>query len=840
MGGCEEHPCLYEEHGGRGSACSYVNYSLWCEPCSNGLVGLEHNGNKGSITCSLCSPGQGSNANSTACVGCGPKQFSASGNCQPCEAPNVVNADKTTCAACKPGEEPNIERTQCIPCKPGTASAFGIQCDRCDAPRVVDEQRTTCQACEAGKGPNHNHTGCQTCADTTYSSFGTPCQDCPAGSTNNSLQSACEDINECETNSGGCDPIARCDGEGSLCTNGCTNLDPSYRCGPCPAGFIRTEILDNATGVLAGSRCALPPPPPAGSGTAAVQPKMSMQIAASTAVLVEGSAEREQLIEALKKDLAQSLGIKPSDIVISGIREDTSETDQQRRRLAQPVSVAFDFVVTAGSSDVQSALETLKQDLVSESSPLMSGALAQLGYNVTSQADDLTVAFVCPSGKIRSSSGCESCPQTPKAQYTDDSVQCQQCPSNQQVNDVGDGCVCADNYYDAHHGPLVCYGPEESFDTDDFAPAAAQDSPDNHCQPCSGQLDECVSCNNGVPAIKAGISTSEAAKAGATGPMPSRGIVGPLALFVCPSDGCLGQTSAQNATSDGEWLSPCERGYIGALCSACDSDADFIGDGTACTECKSAADTAHFVWLLVVVAAATIVYCAAAKFKDHAKDHARTSVVVTGSVVLSVVQLKILIGVFQITADLPSVLMLDYPDVFDDCIAIARVLLVDIFNIFKIDCISPLSLHAKFIVVMLLPPIGIGALQLVRLWSDSRAGKDDATPELVAKRKAANSTTAAYRSSFITVVLYPLLTRTCFRMYDCHYLSEDEGWHPEEFTIACDVSNTCHIRSLCTVSDIRCSLPAGPHARRLHCAGVGRRRCLPNRHSNRVPDHAQA
>ena len=173
----------------------------------------------------------------------------------------------------------------------------------------------------------------------------------------------------------------------------------------------------------------------------------------------------------------------------------------------------------------------------------------------------------------------------------------------------------------------------------------------------------------------------------------------------------------------------------------------------------------------------------------------------------SMVQLKILLGVSQITCELPNVLELKYPDRFADLLVGARVLIVDIFSVFKLDCISPLSLHAKFIVIMLLPPFCIGIVQLLRMWSDCRATLGDASTELLAERKAASHGTAAYRSSFIIIALYPLLTRSCFRMYDCQYLGSDEGWHPDDFKIACD--DPTHVVFIALASVGVCIYPIG-------------------------------
>ena len=309
-----------------------------------------------------------------------------------------------------------------------------------------------------------------------------------------------------------------------------------------------------------------------------------MIIQASAAVLEPGSDAQRKLTDALTADLVASLGVNPSAISITNIKE-ASNVTKGRRILQVAKEVQCDFVVSSPDVSAQDLLATLKQQLHNSTSALMNGSVSQLGYVIDpGQADALSLSFVCPRGKIKGGTGCQSCAQTPKAQFTADSIECKQCPTNRLVNAEGDGCMCADGFYDASAGSLVCYGLGESWDADDFAPTAAQDknNPDAHCQPCHGQLEQCVSCDNGKAEIKAGVAASEVSKAGAAGAAPARGIVGPMALFVCPSNGCL----EHNATGqEGDWLSPCERGYIGALCSACDATMNFIKNGVVCAEC---------------------------------------------------------------------------------------------------------------------------------------------------------------------------------------------------------------------------------------------------------------
>ena len=50
-----------------------------------------------------------------------------------------------------------------------------------------------------------------------------------------------------------------------------------------------------------------------------------------------------------------------------------------------------------------------------------------------------------------------------------------------------------------------------------------------------------------------------------------------------------------------------------------------------------------------------------------------------------------------------------------------RVIVVDVFAILKVECLGALSVHAKFMLVMLLPVVTIGTVQLVRCINDCRA-----------------------------------------------------------------------------------------------------------------------
>jgi hypothetical protein len=148
---------------------------------------------------------------------------------------------------------------------------------------------------------------------------------------------------------------------------------------------------------------------------------------------------------------------------------------------------------------------------------------------------------------------------------------------------------------------------------------------------------------------------------------------------------------------------------------------------------------------------------------------------------------KILIGLLQMLSELPAALSLSFPDAFAAVLDAVQVFLLDIFEVFHIDCIAPLSVHARFSVIMALPFVGLAIVQLLRCIADARAGRGGVDKELVAKRRAANKDKASNRMFFVFFLLYPLLSRTAFHMTPtaCWSLGPDESWHMDDMSIDC-------------------------------------------------------
>jgi hypothetical protein len=143
---------------------------------------------------------------------------------------------------------------------------------------------------------------------------------------------------------------------------------------------------------------------------------------------------------------------------------------------------------------------------------------------------------------------------------------------------------------------------------------------------------------------------------------------------------------------------------------------------------------------------------------------------------------KILIGLAQILSELPAALALTFPPAFTAVLNAMKVFLLDIFEVFHMDCIQPLSVHVKFSVIMVVPPLAIGIIQLLRRIADARAPHEE-----LAECRAQNKAKAAYRTFFMIFLLYPLLSRSAFHMTPtaCWSLSPGETWHMDDLSIDC-------------------------------------------------------
>lgn len=318
-------------------------------------------------------------------------------------------------------------------------------------------------------------------------------------------------------------------------------------------------------------------------------------------------------------------------------------------------------------------------------------------------------------------------------------MSCQNCPANQIPNDVGDDCLCKEGYYDASAGWLACYNAVgEDFNELDLT---RHDTvlPDSRCQECDNM---CFSCSIGRVRLKENIALSEEDRASFNS---TDSLSAPAAAFRCPLEGCLGSANSS------QQLSTCNLGYTGALCAVC-SDS-YIRSSMSCDACSDTTGKSFAVAAVSIVVFLGVMIGSALvrKLKDCCEIASDTATKV-GVFSELMASLKILIGLLQIVTELPSALSLNYPEQFANLLKAMKILLLDVFDMFSIDCISPVSLHAKFSMIMAMPVVGIALVHAIAIISDCFYSTG-VSEEIKAARKAEIQSTKAYRSFFIIFML---------------------------------------------------------------------------------------
>lgn len=138
------------------------------------------------------------------------------GNGHVCDCPSGhKRLSATDCRKCPAGTFQNqSNQKNCINCGPGKFSDDGeSSCHECSAGTFTDSSGGKnvggCQSCPAGTYSEKSSDSCTACKEKTdsdrgfYSQMGkTACEECPEGTTVNDDKSGCEDINECEPESG--------------------------------------------------------------------------------------------------------------------------------------------------------------------------------------------------------------------------------------------------------------------------------------------------------------------------------------------------------------------------------------------------------------------------------------------------------------------------------------------------------------------------------------------------------------------------------------------------------------------------------------------------------------
>ena len=375
-----------------------------------------------------------------------------------------------------------------------TYSDLGQKCKMCPHPLVVNSQRTECKACVAGFGPNYNHTACVPCLNGTKSEFAV-CTPCPIGSTSNRDHTMCVDIDECETNDGGCDVLATVGVIDETVSKTCINEDftaAGYKCGTCPFGFMTVptaedffvvrqlshgeEISLKVENRINGTRCNLPPPPPpppAGAPAAAVttvtvQPKVTLEMS-------DGCDESK--FSGMRRLIAESLGVKETDIarLSCGAQPQPGASRRlQASNSSSSSSSTLSFVLQSPSAAQD--MRTLSDQLKDPNSKLMSSNESSFVKGQTAIPE-----FQCPAGSTLAESGleCRRCTvgnYNPKPAGT-----CKPCPADQTSTSPFHTCHCLPGMFNTSYMMVRCFEPMEPYTMS----YVLSDSPDEPAPLCS-------------------------------------------------------------------------------------------------------------------------------------------------------------------------------------------------------------------------------------------------------------------------------------------------------------------------------------------------------------------
>ena len=166
--------------------------------------------------------------------------------CPACAGENQISEDGLSCQNCAAGRSPSKHMTVCEDCASGLASSHGM-CESCPPGKQASVDRTSCESCAEGKysdngleckrcaagsEPNLNQggaTSCFSCSPTDFSPQGLTCTRCMDGHKRNANGSSCS---TCPTAQAGLNGVCE------ICPAGKTPNINSKFCLACPQGHI--------------------------------------------------------------------------------------------------------------------------------------------------------------------------------------------------------------------------------------------------------------------------------------------------------------------------------------------------------------------------------------------------------------------------------------------------------------------------------------------------------------------------------------------------------------------------------------------------------------------------
>eukprot|EP01048_Picozoa_sp_COSAG05_P017310 COSAG05_NODE_2341_length_3207_cov_1.628700_1_plen_469_part_10 len=240
-----------------------------------------------------------------------------------------------------------------------------------------------------------------------------------------------------------------------------------------------------------------------------------------------------------------------------------------------------------------------------------------IGHLQTWYSADGAQCELCPASKVPNDARtlCIDCEGN--SYNKGDGKLCMPCPLNTVRKADGSGCRCDDGYYNVSAGTsngwsiAVCHEEGQDFKSAALSRHKASPGLDDQCEPCPEG--GCAECHGGSISVRPGfgIASSLAQRA-----LPLDSLQGPhpRAIFSCllKEDQCAGDLHLHNVThrtlaaseEEDRW---CKAGYIGPLCSNCDTANGYMRRGisryTDCIDCSLSPTVLTMSGLACVIAA---------------------------------------------------------------------------------------------------------------------------------------------------------------------------------------------------------------------------------------------
>ena len=369
------------------------------------------------------------------------------------------------------------------------------------------------------------------------------------------------------------------------------------------------------------------------------------------------------------------------------------------------------------------------------------------------------------------------------------------CPNAGEVPDSSSptGCACAPGYYDVQAaGAIGCVGGtggwEAALTGGAVATAAANLAAGRRCSSCS-LVEQCADCSSsGRVSVHAGFRTNatnleqELTKAAASASGSA------VLIFRCP-DG-VGETGCPafvlgsgpdgrltDAPTNGTGVSlGCGGNQTGLLCGSCAPGYAHTlhGGGQHCESCDSSSllladyGTTSRVLLGAAALAALLLLVTAGKLVGCLPRLASLRQAVQAN-------LKILVGLAQVLTLLSSVLGLLFPPAPRQTLSYAALIIVDCKKLFQLNC-QVNDFYDRTMLSIFCPPLAVAAVVGGRWFYMQRVREQDPVAARVA---------AAELGWFCTMLLYPQLSATIFKLLQCRELGPALSVLEDDYGVLC-------------------------------------------------------